>query len=94
MANLHEAIYALNTSIVTIRGNVAYNDKISFYYKKAMRYSELGCSGISRQIMSYVKQLKDQCHELYFGFNRITITNAAIILAKYLGYKLNVLFVF
>ena len=25
MANLHDAIYALNTSIVTIRGDVAYD---------------------------------------------------------------------
>lgn len=71
-----------------IRWGVAYEEEINYAMKKAQRYIKLGCTGMATQIAESIKQFKNQVHEVYYGFNRITMTNAAVILAKSLGYNL------
>lgn len=72
-----------------IRWGIAYEEEINFATKKAQRYIKLGCSGMAKQIIDSIEQFKSQVHEFYYGFNRITMTNAAVILAKSLGCKLS-----
>ena len=72
-----------------IRGGISYKDQINYAEKKMKRYADLGCSCLAKQIFNSIEQFKDSVHEVYYGFNRITITNAAVILAKMLGYKLS-----
>lgn len=71
-----------------IRWGIAYEEEINFAMKKVQRYIKLGCTGMARQIVESIEHFKSQVHEIYYGFNRITMTNAAVILAKSLGYKL------
>lgn len=71
-----------------VRFNVAYQDEISLAIRKSERYKKLGCTSLANMIKDSLESFKNQVHEVYYGFNRITITNAALILAKTLGCKL------
>jgi hypothetical protein len=71
-----------------IRFSTAYQEEIALAEKKALRYEKLGCTGLGKQIRDSIELFKTQVHEVYYGFNRITMTNAAVILAKSLKYKL------
>lgn len=71
-----------------VRFSTAYQEEIALAEKKANRYDKLGCSGLAKQIRNSIELFKTQVHEVYYGFNRITMTNAAVILAKSLKYKL------
>jgi hypothetical protein len=71
-----------------IRFSTAYQEEIALAEKKALRYEKLGCSGLGKQIRDSIELFKTQVHEVYYGFNRITMTNAAVILAKSLKFRL------
>jgi hypothetical protein len=71
-----------------IRYNTSYQEEINIAEKKAMRYLGLGCRGLYDYIQESIDTFKTQVHESYFDFNRVTMTNAAIILAKSLGCRL------
>lgn len=77
-----------NTFQNFIRYNTSYQEEISVAERKAQRYLNLGCRGLSDNIQEAVNSFKSQVHEGYFNFNRVTMTNAAIILAKFLGCRL------
>jgi hypothetical protein len=85
-----EDIWACQPSLFDyfIRYSTAYKDEIAFAKKKFTRYMDLGCSGLAKHIIDSVELLKKQINEAYYGFNRITMTNAAVILAKMHNYKL------
>lgn len=64
------------------RNNIPYLEDIDALENKALRYTELGCQKIVDKVTNEIKKLKDANNQIYYGFNKITITTAAIILAK------------
>ena len=71
-----------------IRYNTSYQEEINIAERKAQRYHNLGCKGLADNIQEAIASFKSQVHEAYFNFNRVTMTNAAIILAKFIGCRL------
>ncbi len=71
-----------------VRFNTSYQEEISFAERKATVYKGIGCTYLAKQAKDSIDSFKTQVHEVYYGFNRITMTNAAVILAKSLGFKL------
>lgn len=69
-----------------LRFESAYREEIEKAEKKAKRYEELGCTSLVEEIVKTVDQFKQQMDQPYYGFNRINMLNAAIILAKSLDY--------
>ena len=51
------------------------------------RYQELGCTTLANEIKKSVDAFRENMEQAYYGFNRITMTNAAIILAKLHGFS-------
>jgi hypothetical protein len=72
-----------------VRFDMAYQDELAKVEKKAKRYMDLGCTGLYGEIMKTVEAFRQQIQESYYGFNRITMTGAAVILAKSLNYSLH-----
>jgi hypothetical protein len=72
-----------------LRFDTAYQDEIARAEKKATRYNALGCSALAEEIMKSVEAFREHMDQAYYGFNRITMTNAAVVLAKSLGYIYN-----
>lgn len=69
-----------------LRFETAYQEEIKKAEKKANRYAELGCTSLAEEINKNIEQFRQEMDQPYYGFNRITLMNAAIILAKSLGY--------
>lgn len=72
-----------------VRFNAAYQEEMQKVEKKAQRYLELGCTGMHAEVVKSLEAFKTQVQESYYGFNRITMTHAAVVLAKSLGYRLH-----
>src|SRR5690606_27755983 len=69
-----------------LRFDTAYQDELNKAEKKAKRYEDLGCTAMASEIRRTIEMFKENIEQSYFGFNRITMTNAAITLAKSLGF--------
>lgn len=69
-----------------LRFDKAYEEDFKVAEKKAIRYEELGCITLANEIRKSIEIFREHLDQSYYGFNRITMTNAAIILAKSLGY--------
>lgn len=52
------------------------------------RFKKLGCDDLASGIEKDIKDFESQIRETYFGFNRIPMTHAAVILAKVHGYDI------
>ncbi len=72
-----------------IRFDMAYQEELLKVEKKAKRYADLGCTDLCNEVIKTVETFKQQLDDSYYGFNRITMTNAAVILAKSLDYSLH-----
>lgn len=70
------------------RHNIPYIEYLDIAERRASRYAELGCETITDKLTEEIKQLKLSLRDRYYGFNRLTMTVAAAILAKMHGYKL------
>ena len=70
-----------------LRFNKVYQEDIAIAEKKAKRYEDMGCSSLALEIRRSIEVFKENMEQVYYGFNRITMTNAAIILAKSLGFN-------
>lgn len=70
-----------------LRFDTAYQDDILVAEKKAVRYEELGCISLASEVKKSIAMFREHMEQAYYGFNRITMTSVAIILAKSLGYK-------
>lgn len=73
-----------------LRFDTAYQEEIVLAEKKAKRYTDLGCSSLAEEILKTVEAFREHMEQSYYGFNRITMTNAAVILAKSLGYDYHI----
>lgn len=69
-----------------LRFDSAYKEDIEIAEKKAKRYEELGCTSLAVEVHKSIEIFREHMDQSYYGFNRITMTTAAIILAKSLGY--------
>jgi len=69
-----------------LRFDTAYQDDLKIAEKKAVRYEELGCTSLAAEVRKSIEAFREHMEQSYYGFNRITMTNAAVILAKSLGY--------
>lgn len=70
-----------------MRFDLSLESEISKLEVKARRYAEMGCFAMADEINSSVDTYREYTSQTYFGFNRITISAASIILAKSLGYE-------
>lgn len=70
-----------------LRFDAAYQDDLDIAERKAQRYEQLGCTSLAGEIRKNIESFKEHIQQLYYGFNRITMTNAAIILAKCHGFE-------
>lgn len=70
-----------------LRYDEAYKEDLELAEKKADRYEKLGCTFLADEIKKTIESFRSNMQQAYFGFNRITMTNAAVILAKSLGYR-------
>lgn len=64
------------------RFNSDYYEEIDKIKKLADRYKSIGCIKLYEGIAGTVKDLEDLYHDSYLGFNRITMSTAAIIMAR------------
>lgn len=69
-----------------LRFDTGYQDELKKAEKKAKRYEELGCQSLAEEVHKTMGLFREHTECNYFGFNRITMTTASIILAKSLGY--------
>jgi hypothetical protein len=71
------------------RNNESYKKNINLAKEKAERYRILGCNFLSQNILDYVSNIENLMQDTHQGYHRISITNAALILAKINKFKLN-----
>ena len=72
-----------------IRYDAAYLRELKQAERKMKRYQELGCHSLASEICKSIDLFRENMEQAYYGFNRITMTSAAVILAKSLGYSFN-----
>lgn len=70
-----------------LRFDTGYQDELKKAEKKAKRYEELGCISLAEEVRKTMELFREHTECNYFGFNRITMTTASIILAKSLNYS-------
>lgn len=70
-----------------LRFDSVYSNEIAKAEKKMRRYQELGCITLANEIAKSIQNFRDNMEQSYYGFNRITMTNAAVILAKLHGFS-------
>lgn len=70
-----------------LRFDDAYEDDLALAEKKVQQYQELGCTSLAEEIQRSIETFKSNIKQSYFGFNRLTMANAAAILAKSLGFQ-------
>lgn len=56
--------------------------------QKAQRYEQLGCSLLANEIRKNLANYQEHAKNTYFGFNRITMSSASVILAKSLAFEM------
>ena len=69
-----------------LRFDTGYQEELKKAEKKAKRYEELGCISLAEEVRRTMELFREHTECNYFGFNRITMTTASIILAKFLGF--------
>lgn len=70
-----------------LRFDSAYDEELEAARKKMRRYEELGCHALAKEIAKSIEAFSQNVEQSYYGFNRITMTNAAVVLAKSLGFS-------
>lgn len=70
-----------------LRFDTGYQDELKKAEKKAKRYEELGCVSLAEEVRRTMELFREHTECNYFGFNRITMTTASIILAKSLAFS-------
>lgn len=70
-----------------IRGNNTFREEIAKAERKAERYRSMGCKELYEKINDSISQFKDVMEDTYYGFHRLSMTSAAVILAKIHNFK-------
>jgi hypothetical protein len=72
-----------------VRFDTSYKDDIALAKKKVEKYKEIGCISLAEEVQKSIDLFIENIEQSHYGFNRITMTSAAIILAKSLGFVYN-----
>lgn len=72
------------------RYNMPYLHEIELSERKLDRYEELGCQDIVDKVSAQIRQLRINLSYRYSGFNRLSMSVAAVILARMHNYKFKV----
>lgn len=64
------------------KDDVTYKEIIASAEEKSIRYKNVGCYGLSKNIEDSIKVVKDLVNNSYLGYREISILNASIILSK------------
>jgi len=70
-----------------LRFDTSYQDDLTLAEKKVERYEELGCNSLADEVRKSIDIFREHIEQSHYGFNRITMTNAAVILAKSVGFN-------
>lgn len=70
------------------RNTDVWKEEIEEARVELIRFQKLGCTDLAKGIEVDIKNFESQIRETYFGFNRIPMTHAAVILAKVHGYDI------
>lgn len=70
------------------RGVNTYSKDFEELHKKMQSFIELDCSFLAEQMKKDIEDFKKNFIDIYFGFNRIKLTQAALILAKVNGFTI------
>lgn len=70
-----------------LRFDSAYEDDLAQAVTKMKRYEELGCTTLASEMQATINLFRETMQQSYYGFNRVTMTNAAVVLAKFHGYR-------
>lgn len=70
-----------------VRFDVAYQEELKKAERKVQRYEELGCKSLAEEVKKSVQTFREHMEQSYYGFNRITMMSAAVIMAKSLGFS-------
>lgn len=54
---------------------------------KAFRFKQLRCSGLETEIRKSIELFKNKMEEVYYGFHRLSMSTASVVLAKMHGYR-------
>lgn len=71
------------------RFSTKFKDQISAAEIKAQRYKDLGCQELFEDINKSIQNIKNNFSNDYFGYRKISLRTASIVLAKINGFKLN-----
>ena len=70
-----------------MRFDSAYRSELEQAEKRMLRYRDMRCSTLAQEMQRSINSFRENMDQSYYGFNRITMTNAAVVLAKFLGYR-------
>lgn len=68
-----------------IRNSVFYREELTKWEKQAERLRQLNCASMYAEMENVISTFRSNFGETHYGFHRITMTNAALILAKMHG---------
>lgn len=69
-----------------LRFNQSYKKQMKLAQKKADRYKSMGCKELATKIEEDIASYEETFGEDYYGFHRLTMTKAAVVLAKMHGF--------
>ena len=70
------------------RNTDVWKSEIEEAQRELDRFKKMGCIDLAAGIEADVEKFQSQVRKTYFGFNRIPMTHAAVILAKIHGYDI------
>jgi hypothetical protein len=70
------------------RNSKAYEQQVVNIKQRAEKYKNLGCATLFKEIQKSIDEFEDNFKQSYYGFHRLKMTDAAIILAKMHGFEL------
>lgn len=69
------------------RNGTFYEEELKQVEKKIKLYSEHGLSSMAKEISNSLEFYREQIFDKCYGFNRVTLTNICVILAKMLSFS-------
>jgi len=69
-----------------LRFDKSLENEVKNMERKAKRYEDLGCSFLANEITNNLKSYHEYIRQSYFGFNRITMSTASLILSRNFNY--------
>ena len=68
-----------------LRYSKGYEEEIEKAKKKAIRYKNLNCTTLYKEIINSITEFRTEFENNYYGFHQITVSKVAVILAKLHG---------